>query len=104
MWVKSVSQNMVLVTIAPATVTTTAARITAAPIKFDNGKGANQGITVQADPGNGSATIYVGDSTVTTSNGIALAAGSSFTFPAFDPYNVYAVASTGSQTLRIALV
>lgn len=102
--VEGVTKNQTLVTVPAKSVTTTPSPITAAPVLSDNGKGAHQGITVQADPGNGVAIVYVGDSTVTTSNGIALSAGASFTVPVFDPHSIWAVSSAGTITLRISYV
>lgn len=59
----------------------------------------NTGITIKAPSGN-SGTVYIGDSTVTTSNGYPLAAGDSVQVPASDLANVYAVASGAGQPIR----
>lgn len=101
-WFKGVSDNQSLHTVPAATIGTSAVHIAAAALA-PGASGSLQGLTLQADPGN-AGTIYVGDSTVTTSNGIALAAGASLTVPVFDPYSIYAVASTTAQVLRIAYV
>lgn len=102
MWVKGVAKSMAPLTVAPKTVATgTATRITDAPI--EENAGADQGVLVQADPGN-SGTVYIGSSGVTTSSGIALSAGSSLNVPVFDPYSVYAIGSAAAQILRIFLV
>ena len=58
MWVKTVNASQTLVTIAPATVTTTAARLTSAQL-FDQYK-AVVGVVLTADPAN-TGTVYIGD-------------------------------------------
>ena len=100
-WVKGVSKSMVVRTMSPITVGTSAVRCAAAQIAENFG--ANQGVTVQADSAN-SGTIYIGDSTVTTANGIELAASSSYTIPVFDPYGIWAIASASAQVLRVSYV
>lgn len=88
-----------LVTVAPASVTTTAA-----PIMTTQANKTHNVIRLQADPNN-TATVYIGDSSVTTANGIALTS----TTPPYDWYvrtgtKLYAVAGSGTQALRIAVM
>lgn len=101
MWVKTVNASQTLVTIAPATVTATAARITSAQL-FDQYK-AVVGVVLTADPANAS-TIYIGDESVTINNGTPLVPGEKISLPVSDPYSIYAVAASGSNILRIGKV
>lgn len=87
--------------IATITVPTAAARLAATPVT--TGQEAKQGITLQADSSN-SGTIYIGGPTVSTANGIQIAAGASFTVPVGDPYLIWAIASGANQVLRVAYV
>jgi len=58
------------------------------PLKF--------GIVVKADPSN-SGKVYVGDSSVSTSNGYLLTAGEGIAFEIDDASKVYVVADTDNQ-------
>ena len=58
------------------------------PLKF--------GIVVKADPSN-SGKVYVGDSSVSTSNGYCLTAGEGIAFEIDDASKVYVVADTDNQ-------
>ena len=49
----------------------------------------------------GSATMYLGGSTVTTSNGILLAAGLSLPFDIGEAVTIYAIVADGTQEARI---
>ena len=59
-----------------------------------------RGVLLQADSGNGSAYVCIGDSTVTAANGLQLAAGASVTLTVSDASIIYAISSSGSITLR----
>lgn len=78
-----------------ASVTTTAARISTT----DSGR-ASQKCTLYASPSN-TGVVYLGRSDVTTSNGFPLRAGEAVEIPATDVAVVYAVASTGTQSLLL---
>lgn len=76
-------------------VTTTAARISTSDYIRSSRK-----CTLYASPAN-TGTIYVGRSDVTTSNGFPLCAGEAVEVPAEDVAVIYAVGSTGTQTLLL---
>lgn len=99
MWTKNVSKNQSWKTFPPASVTTTAAAIGA-----DVGDlGANQAIILTGDPAN-TATVYIGDATVTTSNGTPIIASEKLSAPHYNLNDLYAVSASGTQILRIALI
>lgn len=83
----------------PATVSSTAARLIAETVQPEYA--AWGGITLYADSTN-TQTVYIGDDSVTTSNGLPIAAGTAVTLEnTAHPKDVYAVTVSGSQTIRI---
>lgn len=64
---------------------------------------ANGGIVVKALSTN-TAVVYVGDSSVTTSDGFPLSANESISLPVDDPSKVYCISGTSSQVLRVLYV
>ena len=84
---------------APYTVTTTPGPIVAVPSGTSTVQMVH-GVTVQADKAN-TATLFVGDASVTTLTGIELAAGDIYSAPVGHPSKIYAVVVTGTQKLRI---
>ncbi len=80
-------------------VTSAAAIVVAKPTGAGQGTGrAGTGVIFKALAGNGQ-TIFLGDSTVTTSTGFPLAAGDTVSLNVDDPSKVWAVATSGTQTL-----
>lgn len=59
----------------------------------------SRSITVQASPSN-TAVVFIGDSSVTTANGLWLAAGGSITIPVNDGADVYVIAAAAGQKVR----
>jgi len=49
---------------------------------------------------NGSATIYIGDASVTSSNGYPLAAGAEISLDVGEQVVVYGIAASGTQDIR----
>lgn len=83
----------------PATVTSAAARLVAETVLPDYA--AWGGITLYADTTN-TQIVYIGDATVSTSNGLPIAAGTAVTLQnTAHPKDCYAVTVSGSQTIRI---
>lgn len=64
------------------------------------GGAANAGIMVQA-PSTNTASIFLGDSAVTTSTGIELEPGKGVTLPIQDEGTVYGIVASGTQNLRV---
>jgi hypothetical protein len=84
-----------LKTLAAVTVATTAT-------KLGNGSGgaANAGVMVQA-PSSNTASVFVGDSAVTTSTGLEIEPGRGVTLPIQDESNIYGIVASGTQNLRV---
>lgn len=55
-------------------------------------------------PAANTAAIYYGDSTVTTSNGIEVVAGTTVDVWVDRPSRIYAVAASGTQSLRVLVL
>jgi hypothetical protein len=84
-----------LKTLSAVTVSTTAT-----PLGTGTGGAANAGLMVQA-PSTNTASIFVGDSSVTTSTGIELEPGKGITLPLQDESAVYGIVASGTQNLRV---
>ncbi len=65
-----------------------------------SGGAANAGIMVQA-PSSNTASVFVGDSNVTTSNGLEIEPGKGITLPIQDESSVYGIVASGTQNLRV---
>ena len=57
-----------------------------------------QSVTVEALKAN-TASVFIGNSTVTTSTGFELPAGAQVTLNVADPSKIYAIAAAGGQTI-----
>lgn len=101
MWIRLVSKNMTGVTVPPATVGTTAAPITAAPVTENHG--AVFAVRLQANPSN-TADIFIGDANVSLANGFRVSPGSGDEWEVFDPYSLWAISTSPGQDLRIFYV
>lgn len=82
-----------------ATVTGSAARLVAVPAGGGRPR-ANGGLAVKALAAN-TQTVWLGGSDVTTSLGYPLAAGESIAIACDDPSRVWALSTSGSQTVAI---
>jgi len=89
---KIISRVSSTINYGQVTVGTTAVQLTSTstPLNF--------GIVVKADPNN-SGNVYVGDSSVSTSNGYLLTPGESISFEIDDVSKVYVVADTDNQKI-----
>lgn len=85
-----------------ASVTGTAGRLVAVPSGGARNR-ANGGLAVKALSGN-TQTVYIGGSDVSTSLGYPLAAGESIAIAVDDPSRVWAVATSGTQTVAIVYI
>ena len=90
---------MALKTYAAATVGTTAASILTLP-----STGSSQQKRTVTVFNNGSATIFIGDSTVTTANGTPVAAGVGYSFDSWDALDVWSVSGSAGQNVRLSAV
>lgn len=87
-------------TLAAVTVTVTATAVTTVALQPNK---AHNVIRVQAPAAN-TAAIYAGDSTLTTSNGLEIAAGTYMDFYVRSGAKLYLVVATATQNARIAVM
>ncbi len=73
---------------------------TATALGHGSGGAANAGIMVQA-PSSNTASVFIGDSAVTTSTGLEIEPGKGITLPIQDEGTVYGVVASGTQDLRV---
>ena len=57
------------------------------------------GVLVLSLPAN-TATVYIGDSTVTTSNGLPLAPGDRIFIPVINPASIFVISGSSGQKIR----
>lgn len=86
----------------PKTVQKTASSTAGTLVAADGTKPSRSGsgILLRAPSGN-SATVFVGGSDVTTSNGYGLEAGKELWLPIDDPSKVFVVVATGTQPVHV---
>jgi hypothetical protein len=86
-----------ITTSAAITVTTTAAPVSATALPVKN-------VVLLCALSTNTASIFIGDETVTSSTGVELVAGTSTQFYVRNPARLYAIVASGTQNLRVAVM